>query len=437
MVKLLSSVSQKGFAPIVIIVALGLFVFGGVMFWNKSREHGLPPVFRGEDHMDGQFQAGDWPTLWRTESNKCQQDGPKKFSALPVDISDITVIEPMGELRESHIIPGDHVGIEYTTSPTSTPVKVFAPADGVIVNIERHPYTPEGSYPKNIRHYHFYIVHSCSLFSGFVHLTDFTAEILEKSPELKKLHESSVKEYTNLRVNIPVKSGQQIGTAWSFGLLGIVAVDLNHTNEGYLNPGSFRSSENWRLHDISLFDYLEENLKSQVMAKNPRTKEPRGGKIDFDIKGKAVGSWFEKGTGGFRDDTKKPELCGNFPCPYWDGHLALVYDFVEPEKLRVSIGRDFGLSDRTPFGVKGNGPDFAQVGAEEGIVKYELVGLKDVTSQKGYSSHSILFSENNETQVLGTMLVQVLNDGLKMEIFPGKIKDQVSGFTNRAVLYER
>ena len=431
--------NQKGLAPVLIVIvvaAAAVLLLVGFMFWNKSKEYGLPPGIGGGEHgTSGQAQSKDWPLLWGSTETECQER-KVKFSALPINISDISVVEPMGELREGHIIPGDHVGIEYKTSPTSTPVKVFAPADGTIVNVERHAYSPPSGYPKDVRHYHFYIVHSCTLFTGFVHLTEFSPEILAASPQLKQLNEKNVSQYTNLRVNIPVKAGQQIGTAWTFGLLGIVTVDLNHTNKGYLNTESYKG-ENWRPHDVSLFEYLEEPLKSQIMAKNPRKVEPRGGKIDFDIDGKAVGGWFEKGTGGFRDDNKKPSLCGNFPCPYWDGHLAFVYDYIDPTQLRVSVGHDWGLSGRTPFGVKGNGPDFKEVDVSDSLVKYELVGLKDVSREKGYEVQSPLITENDETKFMGTMLVQVADDGLKMEIFSGKTASEVSGFTSGAKVYER
>lgn len=374
---------KKFFSKKVIIISAavvaGLFVVG-ISIVSRPKNVNI--------HQDN-FQTKNtssrvWPLLWGPPDTSCQNKPSVKFSYLPIAISDITVIEPLGELREGHIIPGDHVGIEYATSPSSAPVKVFAPADGTIVRVEKHPYTPPSGYPQNMRHYHFYIVHSCRLFSGFVHLTEFSPEILALSPELKNLNDQNTSQFTNISVNIPVKSGQQIGTAWSFGLLGIVTVNLDVINKGYLNPNSYKA-ENWRVHAVSFFDYLRDSLKSQIFTKNPRTVEPRAGKIDFDIDGKIVGGWFEEGSGGFRDETKDPGLCGNWPCPYWNGHLAFVYDFTDPTQLRVSIGHDWGLSSRTPFGVKGNGPDFKDIGVSNGLTKYELVSLKDVTREKDLS----------------------------------------------------
>ena len=102
------------------------------------------------------------------------------------------------------------------------------------------------------------------------------------------------------------------------------------------------------------------------------------------------------------------------------------------------MGHDWGLSGGTPFGVKGNRPDFKDVGEDDGIVKYELVGLKDVTKDKEYESDGPLITENDESKVLGTMLVEVVDkDVIKVEIFPGKTADQINGFTSGALMYER
>ena len=432
--------SQGGFAPILLLLVVPALLIFGFMIFQKAQEKGLPPVFQQSqnEHSKGRVQA-EWPVLWGApdNQNKCKKDESVKFSSLPLGLEDVSYVEPIGELRESHIVPGDHGGFNYKTSPASTPVKVFAPADGFLVGVEKHPYTPPPGYPA-LKHYHFYLEHSCTLFTGFVHLTEFTSEMLAASAELKTLDGDTNGQFKTIAPRIPVRAGQQIGTAWSFGLLGWVTVDLTAVNKGYLNPESYRKAENWRIHSVAGFDYFTEPLKTQIMAKNPRTAAPRGGKIDFDTPGKLVGNWFEKGTGGLRDTSIEPKQCGNFPCPYWDGHIAFVYDYVDPDQLRVSVGHDWGLSGRTPFGVKGNAPDFENIGMANGVVKHELVALKDISREKGYDTESPLITVNDETQVLGTILIQLTDeDTLKVEIFPGKTKDQVSSFTSQARTYTR
>lgn len=431
----------------IIFIAVSLVVFTILVFAisvniGSQKEKKETMQKQHQDYGDKQMQSSiqaEWPALWGAPDNrnKCEKNESVRFSALPISLEDILYIQPIGELREGHIVPGDHGGFDYKTSPTSTPVKIYSPADGFLVGVEKHPYTPPPGYPA-MKHYHIYIEHSCTLFTGFVHLTEFSSQLLAENPQLKTLNEDTSGQFKNAAFRIPVKAGQQIGTAWSFGLLGWVTVDLAHANKGYLNPQSYKG-ENWRIHSVSGFDYFTESLKTQIMAKNPRTQEPRGGKIDFDIVGKLVGNWFEKGTNGLSGDSKsKQKQCGNFPCPYWDGHIAFVYDYIDPSQLRISIGHDWGLSGRTPFGVKGNSSDFRDVGIEDELVKYELVSLKDISREKGYDANSPLITINNEAQILGTLLVQVLdNNSIKVEISPGKTKEQASGFTSNAIIYER
>lgn len=426
------------FIIIFVIAASALFVVG-MGSLRASQEQTIKEYSSEHQETDKtNTVSGEWPALWGAPDNqiKCQKNESAKYSVSPVALEDIAYIQPIGELRESHIVPGDHGGINYKTSPSSDPVKVYAPADGFLVGVEKHPYTPPPGYPP-MRHYHIYLEHSCTFFTGFVHLTEFSPEILAESLELKQLDADTSNQFKNIAPRIQVKAGQQLGTTSSFGLLGMVTVDLNHTNTGYLKPESYKG-ENWRIHSVGSLDYFQEPLRTQMLSKNPRTVEPRGGKIDFDILGKLGGNWFEEGTNGLSGNTGEKRQCGNFPCPYWEGHLALVYDYVDPTQLRFSIGVQHGLSGRTPFGVKGNGPDFKNISVADGIVKYELVGLKDISKEKGYDTETPLITVNDESRVLGTMLVQVIDtDTIKMEIFPDKGKEQVLTFTQKAKIYHR
>lgn len=421
---------RKGLAVGAVVAAAILVVLAVLALNSRS----VRPEHGGE-----RAATAAWPALWGPPdgAQRCEKKRAVTFTAAPVAVSDMTFIEPLGELKQGHIMPGDHIGINYATTPQSQPVKVFAPADGFIVNVERHVYTPPAGYPRGMRHYHVYLEHSCTMFTGFVHVTEFAPDILAASAELKNLDRADVRQHTSIPLRVPVKAGQLLGTTWSFGLLGMVTVDLNRTNEGYLNPESYRA-ENWRVHSVSPFEYFSEPLQSQLLAKDPRTVAPRGGKIDFDREGKIVGNWFLQGSGGFRDERVEPRQCGNFPCPYWDGHLALVYDYIDPTQLRASVGYNAGLGVSTPYGVKGNGPDFATVGVGHGSVKYELVPLKDISRERGYVTEDPLIEVSDETRVLGTLLVEMLEpQNIMVEIFPGKSAEQVSGFTPAARTYVR
>lgn len=425
--------SQSGSALIIVIILSLAISIGAIVFLRSGQSQ--PRLDR-----DKKVTQAEWPALWGPpdSQNRCHKNELVKYSVSPIVLEDIKFVQPIGELREGHIVPGDHGGFDYKTSPSSSPVAVFMPANGFLVGVEKHPYDPPPGYSRSLQHYHIYLEHSCTFFTGFVHLTEFAPEMLAASRELQVLNQEKSGQPKNIALRVPVKAGQVLGTTWSFGLLGMVAVDLTKTNTGYLKPESYRG-ENWRIHSVAGLDYFEEPLKSQILAKNPRTTNPRGGKIDFDVAGKLVGNWFLQGTNGLKGSSgSKPRQCGNWPCPYWEGHLALVYDYIDPTQLRVSVGFNHGLSGRTPFGVKGNGPDFKNIGVADGLVKYELVALRDISRERGYDAESPLITVNDESVVLGIILVQVVDDDtIKVEVFSGKTKDEIQNFSSAARTYHR
>lgn len=157
------SKQQKGFAlliTLVIIAIVGLVVAAFFLVKPKLNPQNLSRENHNFEQSATQTKV-EWPILWGPpdSQNKCQKITDVKFSSLPMSIKDISYVEPIGELREGHIIPGDHAGIDYKTSPLSSPVKVFAPADGYLVRVEKHPYEPPAGYPKDIQHYHVYLEH--------------------------------------------------------------------------------------------------------------------------------------------------------------------------------------------------------------------------------------------------------------------------------------
>ena len=153
-----------------------------------------------------------------------------------------------------------------------------------------------------------------------------------------------------------------------------------------------------------------------------------------------VGNWFQDGTGYAGGDADVvQDTCGNSPCPYWNGHLAFVYDFVPPDQVRIAIGFDTGLYPGTPYGVKGNLPDPANVSVETGLVKYELVALEDVTTDYGFVTMSMpLITRNDESRVIAVFLVEMVDDRIiKMEIFPDMTAGQVTDFSDEVKIYRR
>ena len=378
--------------------------------------------------------ANFWSPLY-TELTGCEEK-EVIFTHAPLDINAIIAIEPQGELTDriaGHITPGDHIGFQYLPEEK---YKVYAVGDAVLKRVERNRnyFDLKG---KNIKNYHLYFEYSCSLFDSYVHVTELAPELLAAEATLRELDAMLEPKDTNRNINvkIPVKAGQVLGFTAGYGLLGMLTVDTTVTLPGFMSPNLYES-EPWKIHAVPSFAYFAEPVKSQLLAKNPRTKEPRGGKIDFDIEGKLVGNWFKKGTTYQGEVTRG--YCGDYLCPYWDTHVAFVYDFVEPTQVRVSIGYDTRIATNGPYGLKGNQPDPQSIGIKDGLVKLELVALDDIGKQFGYITRGKALYTKSSNTVVGTMLVQMLGTrSIKFEVFPDKTATQVSGFTEKAKIYER
>ena len=385
---------------------------------------------RDIEHGKKSSQQSGWSVL-HTKLDECQEKDVV-FTSLPLDIKSIKAVEPQGELTNSgHVTPGDHVGFQYDSSGPK--INVYAIADGYIKRVERN--MPFGDIKS--KNYHLYIEFSCSMFGSYVHVTEIAPEILEADPEFKRLDSLEVVPDNERSIwpNIAIKAGQVIGKADEWGLLGMLTVDTDVTLPGFTSPEKYKGEE-WKMHAVPPFDYFTPELKERLMENNPRKKGPRGGKIDFDVPGKLSGNWFLEGTDYSGSKEKIPIYCGNQLCPYWAGHLAFVYDFVDSDQVRVSFGDYSGWYPQGPYGVKGTDP--AKIGAEDGLVKLELVSIDDIGNECGFPTQGKPLCTRNSDKVVGIMLVQMLDSNkIKVELFPGKAASQVNNFTSDAKIYER
>jgi hypothetical protein len=179
-------------------------------------------------------------------------------------------------------------------------------------------------------------------------------------------------------------------------------------------------AEPWKIHTVDGLDYMNEPFKSQLNARNARLAPPRGGKIDYDIEGRAVGNWFLVGTGGY-GGIRGTTGIGAF----WSGHLSLVYGHIDPALVVFSMGMPDGSSRQ--WSVRGNAPDPATIDEARGVVEYEVLQLRGET-----------VSSNASSPLEGVLLVQVLPAReLRIEYFPGLDASRVTGFTAAAKLYQR
>ena len=341
------------------------------------------------------------------------------FGTSPMALDDIGLIEPMGVLVGGHVTPVDHQYYQPTVFQSAPDrYEVRAPANATIVLLQRRPRPNSGAITEEFRMF-FQITPTFSCYYDLVTIL---------APKLRAAFDALPSG--SQAVSLPVTEGEVIGKIGG-QTLDFGVVDDNVTLTGFVVPSHY-DRETWKIHTVDPFDHFREPLRSSLLAKNPRRVAPLGGKIDFDVDGKLIGNWFRVGTNGY---------AGVNPSAYWEGHLSIVPDHLDPSQIRVSLG-DFG-GQPLQFGVHGNAPDPAPVEVATGLVKYELVGFRyflgnTMNVWDNMSFASDVRGGNLDTQVGGVVLLQLLaTRSLKVETFAGKTASQVTGFTSAALLYER
>ena len=345
-----------------------------------------------------------------------------------MNLDTIFYIRPMGAISGSHTTPTDHMYIHprnpgrppppYGPETYPPPYEVTTPADGYVVNIDTmsghlRP-APEGQ-SGLVEDYHVTISYSCTLSTVYIHLNELAPEILDVTGEFQR---GSHWHWNPDNPPIPVKAGQligKVGSNFDFSVL-----DTQVTLSGFVISSRYEG----KIHIVDPFDYFEEPLRTLLLEENLRAVEPRGGRIDFDIDGRLVGSWFLEGTERYSEGQA----------------LSFVYDYLDPAMIRISIG---GLDKRRGWGVRGNAPDPANVTPASGLIKYEItesgwvVAATEETWSEGSSPPgSALRGINGDSS--GSLLVQMLGDRrIKTEVFLERPPGQVVGFTTEARIYER
>ena len=372
-----------------------------------------PPTAALEATAAGELSPADVLRQSRWSNGQCEGEGPVSLTNPPVALDEISYITPMGRMSGSHVTPTDHIYLNFVDPDQYHDVSVMAP--GYVVKIE----VLGGS-----GDYRIIFEHSCDFYTLYIHLVSLSPNIMEAAGELAR--------GTSNRTRIAVAAGEVIGQAGGNNFDASV-FDLTVSLSGFVVPESYQV-EPWKTYTVDPFDYFVEPIKSAWIEKIPRTTAPIGGKIDYDIDGRLVGTWFLKGTGGY--NSKQPQ--------YWYNHLSFAYDPFDPGWVRVSKGGvEQGWDGSMQFGLKDNYPDPETIGANSGVTKlelmmYEYVQLSDDQRWDGMMGYPTGGLGQSLDWTRGTMLVEMLGEReLKAELFLDKIPAQVTGFTDDAQFYER
>ncbi len=423
--------SGKGSAQVIAISFIALALLG-IGIWTGYKGHIIidknkidyPPSI---DYKNPQTTIRLSPIV--NGNPPCNKSGRVTFATPFMNPNDLKAIWPLGRTANDHVTPTDHQYYITTDAARKNGTVLYAPADGIIFGIikddisEKIPNLPESERFT----YGIAISYSCTQALTF-------AGIAELVPELKKF--ASPNNAGAKDINIPVKAGQMIGTIHK-GMESWL-IDATSKLTGFIDDGDYLD-ENWKPYSHSLFDYFVPALRDQYNAKSLRKVEPFGGKIDYDLQGKLIGNWFKQGVLPYYMRQTN----------FWQNELAIFYDYIEPDQIRVMIGQ---FADSHPgnfgFDVVGNAPDPATISVASGLIKYSLVDylyadesgltIDEIGINIDEMSGDKVWHVQNEKSVWGVALVQMIEDRkIKFEVFPGKTVDQVDGFTENAQIYER
>lgn len=313
-----------------------------------------------------------------------------KFDNSPLE--DIEMIQPLGLLTGSHVTPIDHQYWTYKTNPD-----VRAPAKGTITHIGKFKELASEEQFKVEDDFRMVIRHDCNIETIYIHMNGIPEEILSKADF------RSDPTYESAAPNIKVEANQLLGKVKR------QAVDFSvhdyNIELDFITP-KFYEREPFKIHTVDPFDYFEEPLRSELMEKSLRTKSPIGGKIAFDQKGRLIGTWFKENTKGYEGTNQER---------YWDGHLSIVYDYIDPTQIRISIGDYNGRSEQ--FGVIGNKPKPETVSKNSGMIEYELTNWEYYSNGEHWDRQKYadnIVAENAE-EVMGTITFKVLENE-KLEV---------------------
>lgn len=404
---------------IIIIASVFIVVIVGALFFLLN----MPGRNDNSNGQPSQNQAQG--TFMQQYGNGCKQRDVA-FTSPPMKLEELAYIRPLGAVSDGHVTPTDHVyiGGSNPSAPDNT-YPVLMPADGTVTVVSAMPAEYIGDKqgqqvaPDDHR---IVISHSCRYFSIFIHIHKLGDKLTAAVGDLQPSE--------NKQASVELKAGEVVGYIGG-STFDWTPIDTSVTLKGFIAP-SLYDGESWKIHTVSPFDLYAGELKTKLEAKSLRTEAPIGGKIDYDQPGKLVGNWFREGSGGYSGAN------GNNGGRYWDGHLSIAPDYVDPASTVVSIGN--WKDSAQQFVVKGTS-DPAKISEAEGMVKYELMRLNYETpgnprADARMPTRGIRPSQNGITE--GTILLQVLpGEKLKVEKFPGQTSTQVTGFTSKAQIYER
>lgn len=403
----------------IVTIAVILLVGGSVLYFSRTPGSNTTTNVSNKNDTREKKDSAAIAAGKQLSNNNCESEGPGTLTQLPMNETDYSMILPYGLVTGGHVTPIDHQYFSPTVfrSPRDT-YPVYAMADSKIVEIS--PRTNEGG-----TEYRFVFSMSCT----FLYYYDLVTSL---APDIKREYDKNLKGYKAV-LDLEVKAGQLVGKIGG-QTLDFAVWDTTKPLKNFTNPKSYEG-EAWKIYTSDPLDYYSADAKTKALAKYIRTTAPLSGRIDYDIEGKLIGSWFKTGTKGYSGETG---ATGQFS--YWVGHLSIAPDYIDNSATIVSFGTWDG-GEAKQF-VAENPIDPATIGTASGLTKYELYGWR-YSKSDGQMWDNMKLAHDlkvkvNENEFRGCVLFQ-LNEprALKMEQFPNQKCAAVTSFSGKEITYER
>jgi len=395
-------------------------------------------VDAGQASSTGQASSGghstplnEWSMQFQYSRDKCDPNGPVTLTSPPVDVSTISMVEPMGGVSYDHITPIDHLYFFHT--PDSM-WEIYSMSDGHIVYLAWNDSTQ----------YRMVVEHSCHLYSIYIHIQELP-EDLESALGLSRADRN---KDLRIRPRVPVKSGDLLGydIVDGRGSLDISVVDTRVELDGFVNLESYEE-EFWKKHCVDPFDYWQGSFKEEILKKTLIVNgNPPGGKIDHDISGRLIGNWFLENSGSYAG---KKGVAGDRHGT--SGHLHFGPSNMVPDTYIVSMG---AFARKKSFHLEEDAVNSVDVSVESGLIKYgyralnqgdsgQLTGYRVMATGAEWDGKT--FPRGGVLEAVyrpglnGVILVEVLSDNsIRVETFQdARSLNEVSGFTEGANIYVR
>jgi hypothetical protein len=373
-----------------LILILAILLTAGGVFVAAQKRSGDPSILGAILPSVGAYPA-------------CPSDLSGILTAPLMDPQYIAYLVPLGNINPpGHTSPVDHVYF-FTTYDDQVPL--YAPADAWITHIlEVSANDGTGNYVPSDYAITFTICEGLVLdLAGYTDLSPaLKAELAGQHPDckygiLKPGHDNAGEGQCTYRLNLPVKAGEEIGSAQQ------ESADVGHNQlfevwaANYNLPS--RSDVDWNYyrderyaHAFCLFDLYQGDLKAGYYSKfgfnqatkdlqtgvtteqiTPRTIEPLCGQINQDIPGTIQGMWF----GEAPQANTSSEFAGK--------GLAFLHNNIDPTQAEISIGGYFtqqagaiiftpahaGVIDREP----------GEVSADELVYCYNTYSSSGITGK--------------------------------------------------------